>query len=87
MISVALGPRSDDEACVTDRFAQTMKGTIDGVSVCAYPRLVHLSPHAERRGELHGPNLRRVRGRFIRGRLGLLRVHPGLHGGPRRRRV
>jgi len=25
------------EACVTDRFAQTMKGTIDDVSVCAYP--------------------------------------------------
>ena len=25
------------EACVTDRFAQTMKGVIDDVSVCAYP--------------------------------------------------
>ena len=25
------------EACVTDRFAKTMKGTIDDVSVCAYP--------------------------------------------------
>ena len=25
------------EACVTERFAQTMKGTIDDVSVCAYP--------------------------------------------------
>ena len=25
------------EACVTDRFAATMKGTIDDVSVCAYP--------------------------------------------------